>query len=219
MKRFKNLKGYIKRKYPHIILVCLLFIVSMALGAPLPGRVALHWDRDGIVDRYGSKYELVFLLPVVSVIIFIIGAAAEKRFVLPSHKVKGAISFFQFFFILLVFVLQLYKVFRAMNFPVGLESLSAVLFVALFIYMGNVIKSSEYRSAFGIKTKWTMDDPDVWEKTSRLAAILLNIAAGSMIAVVFLPGLMVALIIAEVAVIGVVLPLYSRIISGRKGVK
>ncbi|MCL2163666.1 MAG: DUF1648 domain-containing protein [Oscillospiraceae bacterium] len=219
MKLFQALNGFLKKKYPHLILIALLFVVSLAVSAKLPERTPLHWDKQGVVDRYGSKYELVFLLPSVSVVLFALGVAAEKRHILPSHKTRGVISFFQFFFILLVFVFQLYGLFRALNFSVALESLSAPLFIALFLYMGHVIKASEFRSSYGVKTKWTMSDPMVWRKTSHLAFILFNIGSASMAFIIFIPKLLYYTIPAQIAAYCVIVVLYSKYVYNKNNQK
>jgi len=61
--RYKRLKYFLLRKSPHLLLIAALFAVSMLVGAYLPQTIPLHWNKEGVVDRIGTKYELVFLLP------------------------------------------------------------------------------------------------------------------------------------------------------------
>ena len=162
-----------------------LFAVSLLVGAYLPQRIPLHWDSSGVVDRIGTKYELVFLLPLAAVAIFAVGAYAESRFILPSQTLRGFISFTQFFFILLVFILQIRGLLRAANIWVPIERLMSIPVLLLYLFISGMFGGADYLSLFGIKTKWTLSSKTVWERTNRLACVLFRLSAGLMLVPLF----------------------------------
>ena len=179
--RRKKLKYYLMRKAPHLLLLAAMFAASLLVGLYLPQRIPLHWDSRGIVDRIGSKYELILLLPCAAVVVFAVGAFAESRIVLPSHKLRGLMSFMQFFFLLLFFIVQARNLLRAENIWMPIERFMALPALLLYMYVASMLNGAEYMSLFGIKTKWTLDSRAVWEKTNRLASRLFRISAALML--------------------------------------
>ena len=171
----------------------------------------LHWNKSGMVDRYGSKYELLLLLPVSATIVFAGGIAAEARYVFPSPKTKGFMSFLQLFFLMTFFILQITGLFRAQHIYLRQESFLTVPAALMLVYVSNVSRNAEYLSDFGVKTKWTIKSRSVWNRTNRLASNLFFAAAILMLIPVFLPDLFFGMLIALVVVIFTILVVYSKI--------
>jgi uncharacterized membrane protein len=70
---------------------------------------------------------------------------------------------------------------------------------------------------FGIRTPWTLSSDAVWDKTHRLGAPLLGIAALCIFAAAFAPSaLALWLIIAPLLVIIVILLIYSYVLLARE---
>ena len=42
----------------------------------------------------------------------------------------------------------------------------------LFLFLGNMLGKIKPNFFFGVRTPWTISDPDVWNKTHRLAGML-----------------------------------------------
>ena len=131
----RRLKYILYRKIPHLLTLLMLLAVSFAVGFYLPEKIPLHWDSHGVADRIGSKYELILLLPCASVIIFAAGIFTESRFILPSIKLRGLMSFIQFFFIIIIFIVQAAGLLRASGVYVPVERLMAIPAVLLFAYV------------------------------------------------------------------------------------
>ena len=213
MKFFKKVKAILERKKPHLALLLLLYLVSFLIGMYLPDTVPLHWHQSGMVDRYGTKYELLLLLPASATVVFIVGLAAEARYVRPSDKTKSFMSFLQLFFLMVFAIIQLTRLFRAQNIYLRQESFLTIPVALLFVYAANATKDAEYLSDFGFKTKWTTKSRYVWNRTNRLAAILFFTAAVLMLIPVFLPDLFYGMLFLLVGATITVLVLYSYIIS------
>lgn len=210
--RWKRVKYYAVGKAPHLLMLTLMFAVSLLVGAYLPGKIPLHWDKQGLVDRIGTKFELILLLPCAAALIFLIGILAESRFVLPPRKLRGIMSFIQFFFIAIVFVLQIRALLRACNIAIPLERLMAIPALILYAFVSGLFGNAEYASSFGIKTKWTLGNRDVWERTNRLACILFMCSAGFMLVSVFLYELFYIFLAAPPIISIIAVIIYSRAI-------
>jgi len=215
--RRKKIGRFIARKAPHLLLLATLFAVSAITGLYLPKRIPLHWDKQGIVDRIGPKYELILLLPCAAVIVFAVGVFAESRFILPSRKMRGFIAFTQFFFLVLIFVLQAKNLLQAGNIQTPIERLTPIPALLLYAYVAGVLGDAEYQSIFGVKTKWTMNSPAVWEKTNRLASRLFQCSAAMMLVPLFVYRLFYLFLLLPPALSFIISAAYSKIISKSGG--
>ena len=211
--RRKKLKFFLLRKAPHLLLLALLFAVSLLVGFYLPQKIPLHWDRQGAVDRIGTKYELVFLLPCAAAIIFAVGVFAENRFILPSRKLRGFISFMQFFFLVLIFTLQARNLLRVSNIRTPIERLMTIPALLLYMYVGGMFYDAEYMSLFGVKTKWTLASRTVWARTNRLASVLFRVSAWLMLIPVYYYRLFYIFLSVPPILSFITAIIYSKVIS------
>ncbi|MCL2060149.1 MAG: SdpI family protein [Oscillospiraceae bacterium] len=215
--RRKKIIYYMMRKAPHLLLLVAMFAASLLVGIFLPQRIPLHWDGQGIADRFGTKYELILLLPCAAVIIFAVGVFAESRIILPSHKLRGLMSFMQFFFLLLFFVVQARNLLRAENIWVPIERFMTIPALLLYMYVASMLHGAEYLSLFGIKTKWTMGSQAVWEKTNRLASRLFRLSAVLMLIPMYFYNLFYIFLAAPPVLSFVTAAVYSILISNNSG--
>jgi uncharacterized membrane protein len=211
--RRKRLKIYLMRKSPHFLLLILMFAVSMLVGLYLPKVIPTHWDEYGVVDRLGSKYELIFALPCAAVLVYAAGAFAESRITLPSHKIRGFMSFIQFLFVVLFFVIQSRNLLRASDIWAPIERFISIPALMLYAYVAGMFGGAEYLSLFGIKTKWTMNSRAVWERTNRLAARLFYISAALMLIPIFLYELFFVFLTVPPALSFIVAAIFSKAAS------
>ena len=198
---------------PHLLLLATLFSVSLLVGAYLPDQIPLHWDDFGVVDRIGTKYELIFLLPLAATAVFAAGAFAESRIILPSHKIRGFMSFMQFFFLVLFFVIQARNLLRAGHIWLPTERLMAIPALLLYVYVGSMFYDAEYLSLFGIKTKWTLNSRIVWVRTNRLASRMFIICAALMVIPLFFYTYFYILLTVPPVLSFIASVVYSKIIS------
>jgi uncharacterized membrane protein len=211
--RRKKFIHFIIKKAPHILLLIMLFAVSVLFGLYLPQKIPLHWDSQGIIDRVGTKYELVFLLPCAAAIIFAVGIYAESRFILPSRKMRSFLSFIQFFFLVLFFALQTRNLLRAVDIWTPVERLISVPMLLFYAYAANVFGDAEYLSQFGIKTKWTIGSKSVWDLTNQFASRLFKICALLMLIPIFNHKLFYAFLLVPPALSILLAILYSHALS------
>ena len=121
-------------------------------------------------------------------------------------------SFFQIFFLMIFFVLQLSALLRPNNIFLQQERLMSIPAALLFAYVGRVMDKAAYQSLFGFKTKWTMENQKTWDKTNNLASILFSVLAVLMMIPVFVPALFYYVLIIPVVLVLIVLVFYSKAI-------
>jgi uncharacterized membrane protein len=175
------------------ICLTLLLLADFALGAlsasQLPDQVPVHWNFRGEIDRYGSPWEVAFLLPGI------IAAATGLLILLPklgqsgvqlarSGRAYGRMVVAIVIVLIAIHVLLVIRGSHAFDFPSAVLAVLGVLIAATGNWMGKI-----RRNAFaGIRTPWTLKSDEVWERTNRLGGRMM-VAFGILVAAAasFLP--------------------------------
>jgi uncharacterized membrane protein len=160
-------------------LVQLLIIAAMSAVATwawqqVPGRLPVHWNIHGQVDRWGGKFEGLLLLPIIALGLYLL------TLILPlidpgRHNYQNFAKAFNVIRIaLLLFLALIYGVTILAAFGRQLD-MTTIMFVAmgiLFIVLGNVMPKIRPNWFVGVRTPWTLSSKLSWDKTHRLAGWL-----------------------------------------------
>lgn len=164
------------------ILIIGLILVSFLIGAYLypymPEKMASHWDANGSVDGYMPKLWGLFLLPVISAILFLVYMLIPK-----IDPLKGNIEKFRGHFdvsILLLFVFLFYVHMLTMlwnlSYRFNIIQLLAPAFGLIIYYAGIMMENAKQNWFIGVRTPWTLSSEVVWDKTNKLAGKLFKVA-------------------------------------------
>lgn len=149
-------------------LFCCLAFTS--LWRVMPNRIPAHWSG-GEVDRYGSRTEI--FLNLISVVTFLAVDLTTGFFLRKTPSVKIIVFthcvfiFFQTAY--LIFIIALYAI-RITSVIVYINCLSAALLTCVSIAMHPKISDRNYW--LGVRTRETLSDKTIWEKTNALACYL-----------------------------------------------
>jgi uncharacterized membrane protein len=163
-----------KQDWPLIVLIFIAFIASLAVYPQLPEQVPSHWNLQGEVDDYTSRFWGAFLGPVVAAAIYLV------MIVLPNidPRKQNYARFASSYRVLSLSMPVIFLIIHAVAIAVALGyQLNVGLFVQgavsiLLIIIGNELRRVRSTYFVGIKTPWTLADDEVWRKTHRLAAPL-----------------------------------------------
>ena len=61
-----------KQKIISIFILLISFILAAYFYSELPDEIPIHWNAEGEADGYGSKEFGLFLIPAISVIIYLL---------------------------------------------------------------------------------------------------------------------------------------------------
>jgi uncharacterized membrane protein len=197
------------------ILIIGLILVSFLIGAYLypymPEKMASHWDANGSVDGYMPKLWGLFLLPVISAILFLTFMLIPK---IDPHK--GNIEKFRGHFdvfILLLFVFLFYVHMLTMlwnlSYRFNIIQLLAPAFGLLIYYAGIMMENAKQNWFIGVRTPWTLSSEVVWDKTNKLAGKLFKVAGVLAAMGVIFPKYAIFLIMVPVILAAVYPIIYS----------
>lgn len=172
--------AYVLGIVPLIVLACLY--------TRLPEQVPMHWGLDGTVS-YESKNQLwiVFTLGIIMAILFDVLPKIDpkKKNYQKFGKYYDLFAIAMILFMDCIGAIVIVESLWPKTIQVG--RLVVILIGILFILMGNLMPKVKTNYYMGIKTPWTLSNPDVWNKTHRLAGKMmflfgfLNVLAGFLI--------------------------------------
>lgn len=159
-----------KSKTELLILTIILFpavYLSLVWNA-LPEEVPMHFNAKGEADRYGSKDELIGVLFLLNLPLYFIMRYAPQLD--PKKKINQK-QLFGLRLVLHLFIsaIALFIIYStqqgALANPFGIVSLVGLLFAAL----GFFFRSIKPNYFIGIKTPWTLESEEVWNKTHQVS--------------------------------------------------
>lgn len=160
------------------IIPLFLIVISVALGfyfySVFPEQVPMHWNVYGQVDSYGSRFAGAIIGPAMLVgmyLLFLIIPLID-----PKKEKYGQFAK-TYYFIRLALMLVMLGIFliaslAGLGWNVRIEIWIPVLIGLLFILMGNYLGKIKPNWFIGIRTPWTLESPEVWNKTHRLGGKL-----------------------------------------------
>ncbi len=159
------------------IIVWLLPLCYLAYLYPtLPSSVALHYNMQGKVDNYGPKSTFLvvqFILLCVAALVYLL-----LRFIPgidPKKNLKYSLKTFQkvaLAIVIFMAALTIIFTYATAHHGVNVDRLIFPVIGLLFVFMGNVMHSIKPNYFVGIKTPWTLENPDNWRATHMLAGKL-----------------------------------------------
>lgn len=202
-----------KKLYLILYSLTFLFISGTALFLIfMPDTVPLHYNFAGNIDRMGSKYEFL-LMPMIALLTvstFIIIAKNERKKERKNNeKYLILIGIYSIvFFACLGFFFQYKALTYVSPEPVSIDAFKFIsIGIGIFhVVSGNIMPKLRRNSLIGIRTKWSMENDVVWQKTQRFMGIS-SVALGLILIVasIFLSGIWNLLLMLILTAIWVVL--------------
>lgn len=168
-------------------IICLLMLLSLVITAVMlqfmPDIVPAHYNAAGEVDRLGSKYES-FIFPVATVVLGGFFLLVDK--LVPRAKnekerktedvviyVSGVLTTLYFLGMNIFFMGKgiAYGHSGTASVPgidiVQTNSVCTILIGAVLIILGNYMPKARVNALYGLRTKWSMANERIWQKSQR----------------------------------------------------
>jgi len=198
-------------KIVNLALVLGSFIVGLWAYSRLPERVASHWNINGDVDGYTSRFGGAFFIPFMILGLYLLFLFIPK--IDPKKENREAIMpiFDKFVTIFLLFMLYLYSLTIAFALGRDFDMTQALLpaFGLLFYYIGRMLPQAKPNWFLGIRTPWTLSNNEVWTKTHTLGGNLFKISGILSLLGAFFPRYGFFLVIGPILIFTVYLFIYS----------
>jgi uncharacterized membrane protein len=201
-----------------LLIIALMFAIAF-YAEPLVqtnqnGEVITHWNLAGNADGWSSKAVGVYLLPIITLIIYL-GLSIIPKIEVYQDNLEEFEQQFWGFKVLLVFVMGVIYVATLLpnlgywgSFDPSLVIIFAV--ALLFFYVGYMLNFTKRNYFIGVRTPWTLADERIWEKTNKLAGKLFWICCAlALVGLVVQGDLRLWLLIGPAIATAIVACLYS----------
>ncbi len=144
----------------------------------MPERMASHWNAQGQVDGYISKFWGLFLMPILTLLIFLLLIAIPKIDPLKQNIDKFRKYYDGFVILIVVYMFYVYILTLLWNTGVRFSIIQPLMpaMGILFYYIGILVENAKRNWSIGIRTPWTLSSERVWEKTHKIGGKLFKIA-------------------------------------------
>lgn len=163
-----------KMKNVYVWLKWVLLLVMIGGGLyfynALPDQIPVHWSYAGEIDAYGSKTTHIILIPAIVLAMMLLFIFLPKL----DPKRDKYVQFADIYEIIQLAIVGFMVYIYFITILAGLNPLLDVSFYILmgmgvmFVLMGNFMGKVRQNYFVGIKTPWTLDNEEVWNKTHRL---------------------------------------------------
>jgi len=169
------------KKTTIIILLIILasFIIAIYMYPQMPDQMASHWNTQGQVDDHMSESWGLFLMPLISIGIFLLFLLIPKIDPLKKNVEKFR-KYFDWFIVLIItflFYIYLLSLFWNLGYEFDMGFMMIPAIAVLFYFIGIMLKHAKRNWFIGIRTPWTLSSDVVWDKTHQLGSKLFKISA------------------------------------------
>lgn len=194
-----------------ILIILLSFIIGIYSYSYFPDKIASHWDSQGQVNGYMSKFWGVFLLPVILIAMFLLFIFLPKLDPLKKNYKKFRNYYDSLILIIMLFMFYIYLLTIIWNFGIkfdmNLAFIPALGF--LFFYIGIILDKLKRNWFIGIRTPWTISNDKVWEKTHILGSKLFRISGIITLIGIFFSDYMIWFVLVPILISSIWLVIYS----------
>ena len=173
--------------------------------------MASHWNFQGEVDGYISKFWGLFLMPFISVGLFLLFVFIPKIDPLKVNIEKFR-KYFDWFIVLIalfLFYIYLLTVFWNIGSRFDMGQFTIPALGILFYYCGVLIENAKRNWFIGIRTPWTLSSDSVWEKTHKIGGKLFKIAGIIAVFGIFFPNYTFLFVLIPVISVAIYTAAYS----------
>lgn len=177
-------------------------LIGLILWNRLPELIPTHFNFQGVADDWSSKPFAVFALPGFFFVCQLICVFAMLHDPKGENIGEKLISILLWVLPVTSMVVGVCMYMYALNIRINIGFVSITLIGILQIVLGNLMPKLRHNYTVGIKTAWTLSDPENWYHTHRVAGWSL-VAAGVLTlatALLMSPWLMLILTVAGIAV-------------------
>lgn len=145
-------------------------LILTVIYGKMPETVPTNFGFDGTINAYGPKSTLWMMAglgPLMALLFqFLPKIDPRKRNYEKFQKYYDIFAIFMELFLLGIDSLLFVEILRPGTVSIGRAV--TVLVCLLFLLIGNMLGKIKHNYFFGIRTPWTLSDPDVWNRTHRL---------------------------------------------------
>lgn len=199
----------IKRELPLLLILIAPLVLLLAVWTQLPDEVPTHWNLEGEVNGYSTKYTLGLLSIGMYLLMLVLPKIDPRK----KNYESFSSSYFKIRLITTLFisVLSVMILLKALGMEIPMEKVVAIMVSCLIVFLGNYFTTLKPNWFIGIRVPWTLESETVWRKTHFLAGKLFFWTGLALLIPSFWlePSLLFPILITGIAAVTVIPIVYS----------
>ena len=162
-----------------LLLIAGATIAGLLLWNQFPEQMASHWNVNDQVDGYMPKFWGVFLMPLVTLGMFVLFLVLPSIDPLKANIAQFREAFNLFIVLMVAFMLYVHALTLAWGLGYTGFKMSTSMLPAmglLFFFIGYMLRKAKRNFFIGIRTPWTLSSDTVWDKTHQIGAVLFMVS-------------------------------------------
>ena len=149
------------------LIMVLPFLYIPFIWSKLPESIPTHWNMQGEPDNYSSKTYGTLFLPVLNVAMYLLLLVLPKIDPRKKNYHYFGNTYRNIRLLLVLFMTVMF--FIVMQMAMGTMAMDSkmvvILIFGLIAALGNFMRTIRSNFFVGIRTPWTIDNPEVWRRT------------------------------------------------------
>ncbi|MET3210496.1 UNVERIFIED_CONTAM: putative membrane protein [Paenibacillus sp. PvR008] len=209
-------------KWSFMDVLTTLIALSPAIGAlllydRLPNVLASHFSFDNTADKYMSKNGSILMLVLLGLVPLVVRLA---RYMDPNRanfeKFAKAYEVTRVGTSLILAIAGWGMLLYNLNIRLQMNTIICGLIGLMLLVLGNYLTQVKPNYTFGIRTPWTLSNPEVWRKTHRFGGPMMMLGGASGLVAAWVDGVAGTGIFLTGLVISVVAPILYSFLLHRK---
>jgi uncharacterized membrane protein len=200
-----------KIKLITLAIILISFLIGIFLYPMFPEKIASHWNAQGQVNGYTTKFLGLFLVPIISLFLFFLFILIPKidPYKKNIEKFRKYYNNFILLIILFLFYIHLLTILWNTDIKFNLMRALSPAFAILFYYTGILITNAKRNWFIGIRTPWTLSSEKVWNKTHKIGGKLFKLIGIISLLGILFPNYAIWFILVPVIITTIYLLFYS----------
>ncbi|ASR49021.1 SdpI family protein [Paenibacillus kribbensis] len=199
-----------------------LLALSPALGAlllynRLPDTMATHFNINNMADRQMDKNVAIFMLVLLGLLPLLLRLA---RYMDPNkanyEKFSKAYEVMRTCFAVILAIAAWGMLLYNLNVLLQMNTIVLGAIGLMLLVLGNYLTQVQPNFTFGIRTPWTLSNPEVWRKTHRFGGPMMMLGGASGLVAAWVGGVAGTVIFLTGLGISVVAPILYSFLLHRK---
>jgi uncharacterized membrane protein len=207
------------RRWLPASLIAGALVFSVAVYSRLPDEMPLHWGLSGTPDRFGSRLEGAFLMPLVMVALFVVMQWYPSRDPRAPNiaKFRGAYDSVVTATIAMLALVHVAVLGVALGWRIDMTTVGLAGLGVLLVLIGNLLPLARSNFILGIRTPWTLSSEQVWTRSHRVGGYSTVVAGVLTIVCAFIGGSVgPSIALASLVVAALVPVVYSYLLWNRE---
>jgi uncharacterized membrane protein len=165
------MKITLKSELPSILCIAAMAAMAAYAWPSSPGQIPVHWNLQGDIDRYGSRFEGLALIPLGALVVYLV-----MRFLpLADPRRANYADFATAYDVIRHGALVILAVIEGLTIAivrgarVDMALVIPMMVGLFFVVVGALMPTIRPNWFFGLRTPWTLSSDLAWTRAHRIA--------------------------------------------------